>query len=266
MGLIASPHTGIIRPRRPPLLDAMGFGFGFGRGGRGFKKVSSGGSVFDPLTLSPTAWYKANYGGAPWADSSGNGRDATAGVAPSVGIAWNGLNPANFNGSTQYLNLPGTLGTYMSAAAFSVWFVYYINSVPADPGAGNRYLTECLLSDADAYFGLAITDSGITCEMADGIGAASSVTTAFAVDASYHFGLLAYDGTTIRIGTDNNTEATEVYGNIGATAGALKLGANYDASALIDGVLLEVGICNTNVWSSRANLRSYVNSRYALSI
>jgi hypothetical protein len=89
---------------------------------------ASGGAVFDPATLSLTGWWRAAYAGSPWAPTASAGTSGTANrdlgvdsgaATPSVGTALNGLDTADFDGSTQSMaDGDSTLDTYVSAAAY----------------------------------------------------------------------------------------------------------------------------------------------------
>lgn len=232
----------------------------------GSDTLSSAYEAWDPSAMSPTLWVRGDYAGSPWADESGGGNNLTEATnPPAVGTALNGWDPADFDGANDNMTAPSTAATYFTASAYTVWAVFLADTVPADPGAGSRYATECLLSDSDAYLGLALTDSGLTWEIADGINPASTVTATFGT-AAYHLGLVSASGGTLSVAVDNGTPQTEAYGSIGALAGTLKVGANFDASAVVDGRLIDFGICATDQSSLRAKLRAYVNTRYGLSV
>lgn len=96
-------------------------------------------NVFDPATLALTCWYRGHYdnNGAnhTWfgAASAGTsfGRDAiNVGVAPDVGTAVNGFQPAAFTAAnTDILNPPGTLTDCIGANAFSGWFLWKTSNI-----------------------------------------------------------------------------------------------------------------------------------------
>lgn len=237
-----------------------------GPGGTG--TLAGGYTAWDPSALTTTGWWRADYAGSPWSDESGNARHLTEATnAPSVGAAVNGWDPADFDGTNDLLTAPGTLDTYANSGAWTFVFLYYADTVPADPGAGSRYLTESLLSDSGAYLHIALTDSGVTVEAADGIGASSTLTRACSTGA-YHMICAKYDGADLNLGIDATAYGTpEAYAALGALTGTVKIGTNWDGSAFVDGRMAEVIAFDTALSdANRTNLRKYFNTRYGLSL
>jgi hypothetical protein len=234
----------------------------------GSATLSSAYTAWAPSLLSPTVWLRADYAASPWADESGNGRDATEATnPPAVGTALNGWDPADFDGAADQMTLPGTLDTYINAAAWSFVFLYYADTVPADPGAGSRFLTENLASCAGSYFVIAMTDSGVSIEAADGVSAGSYVTQACSTGA-YHAIFCKYDGTTLYVGIDQVAYSIETYANIADLSYTLRIGTEYTgAAAFIDGRMAEVIAMDTEISdAARTKVLAYINTRYGLSL
>jgi hypothetical protein len=87
--------------------------------GHAMRRAASRRLGFDPLSLSPKAWWDASdaatitLSGAnvtAWADKSGNGYTLTPGTSPTYATAaQNGLNVVEFNGTNQYLTSGASL-------------------------------------------------------------------------------------------------------------------------------------------------------------
>lgn len=87
--------------------------------GHAMRRAASQRLGFDPLSLSPKAWWDASdaatitLSGAnvtAWADKSGNGYTLTPGTSPTYATAaQNGLNVVEFNGTNQYLTSGASL-------------------------------------------------------------------------------------------------------------------------------------------------------------
>jgi hypothetical protein len=120
------------------------------------------------------------------------------------------------------------------------------------------------MSDNQAYLVISLTDSGVSAEIADGIGA-SDVSQAFGTGA-YHLAVVYYNGTTVTVSVDGTAATPVAIGNIPDLTGAVIIGGNYDASAVIDGRMLEFGAVDTDQSAKIAKLKHYANTRYGLSL
>jgi len=230
------------------------------------------GGVFDPATLSLTGWWRASYTGAPWAPtasagSSGANGDLVIGTAPANGTAQNSLTPADFNGTTHDLvNANDCLTTFGSFAAGTCWIVFLADSSVASVGAGVRVEdTGIVVQDTGATgWGITHSDDGVCALLYD--GAYQEVVVA-ASNGDYHMAFVRWDSTLIELGVDSGAMSTLAAGAVdGGSAGGLAVGRNYSA-AFFDGRILEVGFTDTALTDAdRVNIRSYVNSRYALAL
>ncbi len=233
-----------------------------------FAMANRGSVGFDPSSLALTGYWRADFAGAPWpgtpsAGSSGTPSLDAGGPGPGTGAAQNGKIPADFNGTTQYL-AGAVLSTFLAAASWSCWFLVYARTAVPDPGPGLRVSAPALASDAGAYFVVAFTDSGVSFEMADGISAASTLTVACAT-GGWHLVQCSYDGTDLWLRVDSGAASTETYGNVGALTNPLRVGSNWDVSALFDGKMLELGFSDSTLpQATFDNIKSYVNARYGL--
>ncbi len=226
---------------------------------------------FDPATLSLTGWWRANYAASPWIGTASTGtsstHDLTAGTAPSAsGGLQNGYQPAHFvAASSQYL-VGAALSALLTGPAWSIRILFYADSATADPGSGSRFGGPCLLADTDAYFVVAYTASGVTLEMADGVGAASTLTVACAT-GGWHEAFIKYDNTNLSLAIDSGAASTQAYANLGALTGTLRVGSNWNNSSFFDGKILDIIVSNTTLSSGNfTSINSYDNSRYALAL
>lgn len=235
-----------------------------------FAMANRGSAGFAPSALALTGYWRADFAGAPWVGTASAGTSgaedlAAPVVGPDPGTAQNGLIPAAFNGVTQYLG-GSALSTFLASSAWSVWFLVYANTAVLDPGPGARVTAPALACDTSAYFIVAFTDSGVSLEMADGLGAASTLTSACAI-GGWHLVQCSYDGADLWLRIDSGAASTEAYGNLGSLAAALRVGANYNASALFDGSMLEIGATSAALsLATFDSIKSSINARYGLSL
>lgn len=230
-------------------------------------------SVFDPTTLALTGYWRAAYAGPPWtgvasAGASG-GRDlTTAGDDPAVGATLNGYAGADFNGVTNVLTT-GLAGTsFFGVSAMAGWALVRADSVVADPGAGSRWQGNAILGDSGAtYLQVTMTAAGATLYLtASGFG--DEVTAACGTGAP-HLIQWKFDGTNLKIRVDSGAwQSVAATGGPGATIDDLSNNIRVGLqSADFDGRIWDLAL--TNVVLSDAdfdNVKSYVNSRYALAL
>jgi hypothetical protein len=235
------------------------------------------GSVYDPAVLSLTGWWRPNYGGSPWAGtasagSSGSRNLAEGTNAPSAGTALNGYTPADFDGTNDKLALSGGLylDTLMGAATGSFWFAVLVrmDTLAADAGAINNPI---LFGDADnVNMGLSISDGGAFAFMYDTTTGYASTSTACTASA-YHLIQVWHDGTNLNLMVDQ-TAATPTaipltWFDTYSSGMPATVGTNTYAGKFIDGRIAEVLTMASDPGSTvRTNVRSYINSRYALSL
>ena len=270
MGLIATPHTGIIRPRRPPIAEAMGFGFGFGRGGRGFKKVVS--SSFDPTTLGPTELCRADgseYNGAPWVAEYGSGLNELTNPPPT-GTTQNGFTPADFNGTTHLLSTGDDFSNYVAVGGLAGTIIVLFRADTAAAAAANTYDDPALVSDLINCFNFGFSDGGIGVAFFDGSSWIQDRTTCSA--ANWHVGVCRWNASTVEIGVDGGTFSSSAHA--GALGVISSSGYNFtvghseiNASTFFDGRVLEVWAFNVKLTNQNiTDYVGYVNSRYNLSL
>lgn len=242
--------------------------FGFGLGGRAGTQVSS---VFDPATLALSGWWRAPYSGSPLVavasagGSGSNGNLTEATNPPSAGASLNSLASADFDGTNDVLKNANNIVTFLSETAWSVSCLFSGDTASAR-SVGAAYSDRSLLTnEAQGLFYLTFTTGGVTVGHYD--GGFKEVTVACATGGS-HLISAWYDGTNLNLSIDGGAASTAAastaFTNFGG--GVLKVGLNYDGSAKFDGRIWDLMTATTNLGSTaRSNIKSYINSRYALS-
>ncbi len=235
--------------------------------------IASGAVAFDPATLSLDGWWRASFGGSPWANtasagtSGSNGTLVTSGTVPSVGTAVNSLTPASFNGSTQAL-VTGTavMTDLISTSALTI--VMLINAAASVAAAADYYDDPCLFSDNNGNLAMSFASSGVRAGLYFG-GSKQTVAIALATGTPALVAM-RYDGADVKCRVSQasgTTDATPV-ASAGASPGAAPyIGRNYTNAKHFQGDILEIMTSKTVL--SDANLvsiRSYFNSRYALAL
>lgn len=244
------------------------------RGGPMFNAFYNAAAVagpYNPATDALTGWWKPHYAGTPWVGSASVGtsgsNNLTGAPPPNVGAGVGGWTPADFDGATTFLS-GAALSTFLGAGATAWRMAVLVNArtVVADPGAGSRFNAPCIASDTAAFFVIAVTNSGVSMEMADGVGAASTLTVAMST-ASFHVVTAGYDGVNLWLRIDAGTPQTQAYAVIGGTAANLQIGANWNHAAIIDGIMGEIHVQNsapTLAWSNAVG--AYLQSKFSQSL
>lgn len=226
--------------------------------------------VFNPATLTLTAWWRASYAGAPWlatasAGTSGANGSLVAGTAPAVGAAQNLLTPADFDGSTHDLVNANLMSTFVTNAAGAGWVLFRADTAAATAAAGSLLDNPGLVfqDGGGVAFGIAFSDGGVDGILYDGVPKERTIPCG---TGAYHLARWRWNGVIFELGLDSGAMVTIPAGNMNnAAAGALVVGRNYGA-AFFDGRILEIGLANTLTDGNFTNVKSYVNSRYALAL
>jgi hypothetical protein len=222
-----------------------------------------------PLALSS---FNRSYAGAPWAGTSSVGpsgaRSWVTGVAPSVGTALNGNASADFNGSTQYLQLSGGLlqSDLVSSTAYRISFLIEFDTINAP--AGLIYNNDTILGDGGAFgnFGVVFNTAGIHIFHFDGGykvasgPSAPSTATKYAVD-------IVYDGTNITVSMNGVAGTPVAAGTLGAVGAVATLGRNLSGSGFPDCRIWDWYTAQSDLPGvSATDHKNYINSRYGLSL
>jgi hypothetical protein len=229
-------------------------------------------AVFDPATLSLSGWWRAAFSAVPWtgtasAGSSGSRDLATLGADPSVGATLNGLAGADFATSKLTTSLAGT--SLLTDAAFSFWFLVRADTVIADPGPGLRWQADGLFDDTGATYVQCTLHAGGCTLSTTASGGSDELTTAFSTGTP-HLVQGSFDGTNLELQVDSAAKATMAASmGPGATIDDLSTNIRIGLTAYgnLDGRLWDIGFRQAAANDTdRANIRAYVNSRYALAL
>ena len=237
------------------------------------RRNSIAATVFDPTTLALSGWYR-DATVSPWSPTASAGASGTNGTmtdatSPTAGAALNGHNGSIYNGTTQKLGGATAISSLASAAAWSLSVLVNPVASAVVHGAGATYGDPCIVADNTNGFGplLAFTAAGFTVAHYDGASwKEQSVANAGGAPALVQ---CWYDGTNLNIQVNSVAATNVVAGNLSGSGGAglLRLGSNYLAAAWCPCTIYDVMMSNTDLGATaRGNIKSYVNSRYSLSL
>lgn len=224
----------------------------------GLPLFAAGASNYNPAVLSLTAWLR-NYGGAgPWlgtasAGSSGSGsNDFDDFTDPAAGSSLNGYGTADFT-TFETLTGEGTTDTYVSALAFSGWYLVNPDSVT------NGYLFQSNTGSIE----LELTSSTIQLS----VNSASATVSKAISSGAYSLVTFRYDATDLEVGVNEIPGAsgggstTAYSSSVVDLTSAPTIGNNYN------GRIAEVGIIDTALTDQNfTDIKSYINRRYGLSL
>jgi hypothetical protein len=221
-----------------------------------------GAAPFDMADIAWTAWFRDYPGSSPWsgrasAGASGDGsHDATSTDVPTSGTL-NSLNIADFNGTSDNASLEGTLDSY---AAGTVCCGFALVNSDASQSKSILEATNFLVDIRTTPSARLLINGG-----------AANVSKSF-THGSWQLITWRYDGTNAQVGVNEAPGAsgggsTAAYSTaFSSLAGTVRMGWNGGAS-FYDGKIAEVGITDTILTDADyANIKDYLNTRYALSL
>ncbi len=95
---------------------------------------------------------------------------------------------------------------------------------------------------------------------------ATAITAAFSTGA-WQLVQFKYDGTDYKIRVNGGSWSSGAAANIGSLTATIRVGNNYNATKFLDGRILEIGLIDSTLSDGTFDsIKSYVNSRYALSL
>lgn len=261
-------HSASVRAR---IMHALGKKYAIDIDGIDYRPLYTPVGSFDPATLSLTGWWRGSYSASPWtgtasAGASGGNDLSEATTPPGVGATQNGFAPIDCNGTTQFLATSGQLNTYVNDAAGSCWVLFRADTAAASGGATVRVDDAGIVaqdSGATAW-GITYSTDGVCGFIYDGAYQEIVVT---AATGSYHLAQMKWDGVNLYFRTNSGVwQNLACTGISGAAAGVFVTGRNY-AAAFYDGRVLDIGLTDAVLSDTEFdNIKSYVNSRYALSL
>lgn len=233
----------------------------------------AGGSApaFNPATLSLTGWWRASFSASPWvgtasAGSSGSRNISEATNPPAAGAALNGLTPADFDGTNDKLASAIAADQFVTATAGMCAVLFNADAAAADAGAALAYLNPSFIGHnvtAEIYF--TFSSSGVRLGSYNGVDQ-NSLAVACGT-AAWHLAVATWNGTTLSLSVDGGAFSTLARTVSLSAAGAILTGCNYNSTAFFNGRIAELMTgAFTATAGDVANLKSYVNARYALAL
>jgi hypothetical protein len=222
----------------------------------------------DPSGLALTAWYRdytnPAWGGTASAGTSGSGNNdlTDPGTEPAQGTALNAHGTANFNGTDDYFTAEGTLDRYVNGLSLSGWALIKPDTVGVNQSIwGDTAVGECLLEiTSGGSARLRLHASGASVTRAIGATVWSLVT-------------FRYSGTNVQIGVNEvpgsaGGASTSAYSTtLTPLTGIVLVSDDGGAGTWFDGHMAEFGITDTVMSDQNfVDLKSYINTRYALSL
>ena len=234
--------------------------------------LTLGSRRFNPASLALTGWWRASYAASPWvgtasAGASGSRNLTEATNPPAAGTAVNGLTPADFDGTNDKLGTALTLGDLSDATAGSIAALFYADAATADAGAAAPYVLPAFLGDELPYFTFSFGSAGIRAGYNAGSGWDSVASTAST--GAWHLGQCRWNGSVIEVRVDGGAWVTSspFSGGIFLMTGAVIVGRNYDSTAFFNGRIADLMTADSVLSTGQFDgIRSYVNSRYGISV
>lgn len=224
--------------------------------------------AWSPAELDLNIWNRADFASSPWAGEtslgdSGSNDLTEATNPPAVGSAINGFDPADFDGTNDKLENASTMGTLFSTA-YSFFALVKADALAADDSGGD--VQPRIFGDSLSYLCLIVSTSGAKLYTYSG----AIKQTAYSAMSTGTWTLLRgkWDGTYLYLAKDSAAFAAGVSaGIIDTTAGTLRVGCNYNASAFFNGQIAELAFSPTDVSDANfTKIRKYLNARFALSL
>ncbi len=224
---------------------------------------------FDPATMTLSGWYRASYTGLPWTPTASAGTSGSNGNFhtnlndPSVGTSLNGYDCANFNGSSYNASHATDITSFVTTGAGSAIFLFQ-GDVQEAPDA-LIYLEPMVFMDANADFGMTYSTNGLTAFAYDSGGYRTQ--SVVCNTGAPHLVMMTVDGSNLGVTIDSSAEVTTACGTLLSLTGTVSIGQNYGATRWLNGRIWEIMTSLTKFSQADFdNIKSYVNTRYALSL
>lgn len=206
--------------------------------------------IFNPANLTLNGWWRGSYSASPWAGTASAGTSNANALSeatnpPTVGLSVNGFTAAAFDGSNDILT-GAALSTFLSASAYSMAIMLYVDSYEASAPAGSGEI----LSDTAGYFsmgtyplGVSAYPVGISVSHNDG---SWKTTSGFGLrEDTLELVFIIYDSAVGQLKAKKAGSSAWSYingvGNLASLAGTLRVGASRSAySKFFDGQVEEL--------------------------
>ncbi len=231
--------------------------------------VAAGAS--DPSGMNLTGWWRAdgsNYAGSPWtptasAGTSGAAGNLTSGSPMTTGATVNGFVSASNDGTNTLANA-SNVDAFVSTGAGAFVALVYLDSVGADAGAGIAVLNGdgVMGTSGAAFIGMSFSASGLRSFLNDG-GYAEPAAIALSTGA-WHMVMMRWDGATFEQSVDAGTPTS--VGTTGPALLAFPLEIGRSFGGIMAGDVLEIILAPVLTDVNLTNIKSYFNTRYALSL
>lgn len=244
-----------------------------GRRRRSAAAAGGGGGGYDPAVLSLTGWWRDYAGSSPWAGTASAGGSGSRALTeatnpPTAGSALNGYGVAAFaRASSQKMANATAISSFVTASAWSAWALVRVTDVVTDSAPAAGYENEAIVGDSGSYWACCLRSTGPKA-MAYQYGA-----TAYASEATFATGAWAllqfrYNGSITQSRVNGGAWADSAAAtDIGVTTGTLKIGNNWNGTAFVNLSIADLALINSALLDADFdNVKSYVNSRYALSL
>jgi hypothetical protein len=228
---------------------------------------------FDPATLAPTGWWRISFSGSPWtgtasAGTSGSNNLTEATNPPTATGTLNGFTLADFDGTNDILG-GGAFTTYYDADGYSGWALVFVDAITTN--SGSSFLNDAIVSDSGGIHEIYLTDNGagtVNVGISHYNGTTEPLATATFATGAWKLVQWKYDGTNIKIRVNGGAwSSTAAGGNLDASGANLRVGGNYNGTIFTDQKIAEVGLADLVISDADFdNIKSYVNSRYGLSL
>lgn len=259
-------HSQAVRGR---IMHALGKKYAIDIDGIDYRPLYTAG--FDPATLAMKGWWRGSYSASPWVGTASAGTSSAENLTeatnpPSAGTAQNGFNPANYDGTNDEISSAQELSVFVNDAAGSCWALFKADTAVASAGAGVRVEDPGIIcqNGAGVVWGITFSTSGVCAFIFDTVYQEIVIA---AATATYHLAQMKWNGTNLLFRLNSGTWQTlACTGLTPGNTGTLVTGRNYGV-AFFDGQVLDTGITDIVLTDTEFdNVKSYVNTRYALSL
>ncbi len=223
--------------------------------------------AYDLADEDLTLFLEAPYAGGTWSGNASAGTSGahalTAGTAPDTGTTLNGFAVAGFSAAaTKWLeDVVDSWADIVTASTYTLFGLIYLDSVVA---AAAGYVEAAILTSPSGEFGLTASSGGIGM-FNNGDVSYVPVRQACATGGWRMF-FVTYVGGTVSVAIDQVAPTTGARGVIASVTGAIKCGRNYAGAVYLDGKIASLCGSKLDLTASRANIRGYYNSKFALSL